>query len=219
MPGHGVTPRPRLAHHNSTRSYHQRTMARLLFITTTTSTLIVTGGLGTFPPNPLTSHAAQLVGENLPAEIIQPANQILNQVGAPTLPAQATSQHTPENPVATAISSLFEPLFATTAQPTSITTATAASVSSTPTLEPSPSASEPATLTPTVMNTPSGTPTIPASATPSATSLPTWTAVYIPPPPPSPTRTRKPREERPTETATPNLDIPETTNLTETPIP
>lgn len=85
------------------------------------ATMIATGGFGAFPPNELTSNAAQLISQNFPAEIIQPVNLVLEQAAAPTLEIIERSQ----SPNAgDEIAQIFENLIAlvfSTAQPTEMT--------------------------------------------------------------------------------------------------
>jgi len=147
------------------------------------ATLIATGGFGTFPPNPLTQSAGQLFSNSFPVQIIAPFNNILDQIGAPRLPApQPVTQTT----FSDFVGELFSPGFqgggaATMIPPTSTyttePTATEASTA-TPTETPTATATATPTLTPTLTRT--ATPTVAATVTPTRTYLPTWTPSPLP---------------------------------------
>ncbi|GEM_PF-1025813 len=86
----------------------------------TVATMIATGGFGTFPPNELSSDAAQWVSENFPDEIIQLVNPVLEQAAAPTLEIIERPQ-SPDagDEIAQIFENLIAPVFS--AQPTEMT--------------------------------------------------------------------------------------------------
>lgn len=65
-------------------------VARFFVTTVATTTLIVTGGLGTLPPNPITQLSAQGLSNGLPPAVRAPLNDFFVQLDAPPLPEPDT---------------------------------------------------------------------------------------------------------------------------------
>lgn len=112
----------------------------------TTTTMIVTGGFGTFPPNELTQTASALVSEAFPELIIRSANMVLEQVAAPTLAVSAPTRGTVAFEPAEISPEVSEPATATP--------------------EPTPTATAEPTHTSLPSVTPEATPTSPAATEP-----------------------------------------------------
>jgi len=174
-------------------------LARFMFTSVVTATMIATGGFGTFPPNPVTETAARVIGENFPPEIIVSANLMLAQAAAPTLEVINRPDAQDDNPIVELFESLVEPLFtALPGAPTeTIPAATTLEINVTRTENPATATLETnATATQAVAPSPSITLTTPTpvpsqTAQPSSTvaPAPTWTFIYVPP---TPTETRQP---------------------------
>jgi hypothetical protein len=60
---------------------------RYLIGTTVTTAMVVTNGMGTLPPNPISQQVQEAIQEHAPAEFVEPLNDYLENVAAPTLPA------------------------------------------------------------------------------------------------------------------------------------
>jgi hypothetical protein len=86
------------------RRKKRRSRFSLLFTVALSTAMIVTGGFGTFPNNPLVQMFQQVVGENVPADFLHPFNSYLDSLSVPTIQPQPASTSEAE--------SLLDPLSA-----------------------------------------------------------------------------------------------------------
>ncbi|MBI3151148.1 MAG: hypothetical protein HYZ21_03380 [Chloroflexi bacterium] len=102
---------------SSARPRARRSIVHLLFTFTLTTTMVATAGFGALPENPITTAFQEVIGENVPPELLEPFNQYLDEVSAPQIPPRPVSDSDEESQPdpAGALASLFEQ---TTAVPT-----------------------------------------------------------------------------------------------------
>ena len=167
--------------------------------------MIATGGFGVFPENPLTQTFQQVIGENIPADFLQPFNSYMEVVSAPTIKSKVDSASETESPLdpLSALAELFatddtisQPLSGTAIVETAvamiaetqtqIASATIGSSSSTPVLS----------QTPTQIPSVTALPSVTISPVPSSTFAP---IIY------NPTNTKGPSLPANTPTFTPTI--------------
>jgi len=202
-------------------------LMRSVVATALTTTIIATAGFGTLPENPLSQQFQEVIEQNIPAELVAPLNQVLEQVGLETLPAsqsletiyennsptfldtviQVASGEMPEAKDENFESLLLEDILAAILPENSPTPENTATQTATVTPSPTPSA----TITASPTSSPTNTTTVTPSQTSTATSSPSATLVLATAIP-SPTRTRES-----TATFTPTFTPTQTPVPSETP--
>ncbi len=169
--------------------------------------MVATGGFGAFPDNPLTQTFQEVIGENIPADFLNPFNTYMEDLSVPTIQPLAGSDNDASfDPVGTlaALSKDGPPTAKLPDESEIIETAVASILETVTELVPTSTATSTITLTSTSTLTSTATNTSTASATFTVTATQTRTPVYIPP-----TRTRKPK---PATSQTPGTSIPPTAN-------
>lgn len=188
----------------------RRSGFRFLFTFAVTTTMIATGGFGAFPENPLTQTFQEVIGENIPADFLQPFNSYMEVVSAPTIQPKVDSASEVEPPLdpLSALAELFatddaisQPLIGTAIVETAvamiaetqtqIASATIGSSSSTPILSQTPTQTPSMTALPSATNSPipssTSAPIIYYPTNTKKPSLPTNTPTFTPTNTPSPT--------------------------------
>src|SRR5574342_688393 len=88
-----------MAQYRSTRQpprrVRSRSSFRLVVTTLITTTMVATGGFGALPDNPITKAVQQEIGQNVPESVLNPINSYLEQLSAPTIQPQLTSNPNP----------------------------------------------------------------------------------------------------------------------------
>ena len=153
------------------RRAERRSSARFLVTMLLTTGIVATGGLGTFPENPVTQELQKEIGKNVPQEILDPLNSYLNELSAPTIQPLPASPSTPALDLIGFLlddrtpEALTETPFVQTETPPATTTTTdtlTATLTSTP------------NLTTTATTTPTRTSTATQTSTNTATRTPTF---------------------------------------------
>lgn len=213
---------------SSARPRARRSIVHLLFTFTLTTTMVATAGFGALPENPITTAFQEVIGENVPPELLEPFNQYLDEVSAPQIPPRPVSDSDEESQPdpAGALASLFEQ---TTAVPTPTQTlssiqGTLAAIASTQTqvafIQTAP-ADWAQTQTQEPLQTPSQTSTSTETHTPGPTETLNLTQTQTQTPTPSITLTASPtpvESPTPTLTFTPTIVLP-TATFTTVPTP
>ena len=155
------------------RRTERRSSVRFLVTALLTTGMVATGGLGTFPENPVTQELQQEIGENIPPDILDPLNAYLEQLSAPTIQPRYTAQ--PNTPIDLIGLILQDTITETAATLNPVITETitpvgTASLTSTPDF----------TLTPTSTLVITSTDTLTATPTRTFTPTPTSTATATP---------------------------------------
>src|SRR6185436_2039294 len=88
-----------MAHYRPTQQPARRGghSSSLRFVVTAllTTTMVATGGFGTLPDNPVTQGLQEEIGENVPEPFLAPLNAYLDELSAPTIQPQLTSEPNP----------------------------------------------------------------------------------------------------------------------------
>ncbi len=71
----------------------QSIVARFLFTSAVTTTMVVTGGFGSLPTTPMTQDFQQLLSDNLPPALVEPLNQTLQQIEGQSLPPKSENSN------------------------------------------------------------------------------------------------------------------------------
>lgn len=184
----------------------------MLFVLAATTTLVATGGFGTFPNNPATQALQQSISANLSSDYLDPFNDYLESLAVPTIPPGPASQPgLPFDPIG-AVEDIFaeEPPPPTVDESSIVSSAVAsilqtvtqliptATITGTPTLTITPTVSPSATLSPTI--------------SPTVTLAPV--VIFIPP-----TRTPRPTDAAPTDDLTATVLASTTTPAASTSTP
>ena len=69
----------------------RRSSLRILFLLAMTTTMVATGGFGTFPKNSLTDTFQEVISENVSADFLKPFNSYMEVVSAPTIKPKPAS--------------------------------------------------------------------------------------------------------------------------------
>src|SRR6185503_19873944 len=77
------------------RRAERRSSYRFLVTALLTSTMVATGGFGALPDNPVTQSLQEEIGQNIPEPLLNPLNSYLEQLSAPTIQPQLTSEPNP----------------------------------------------------------------------------------------------------------------------------
>ena len=189
------------------RKKKKRSRLETLITLTMTTTMVATGGFGTFPDSPITQTFQQVISENVSADFLQPFNSFMEVVSAPTIEPNPASDSESSSPF-DLFGAIVEALSPTEETPTVLTeeevvATVMASIEGTQTQISTMTSVSTVTVIPssTVVVTGTTIPTV--SPVPSAT-LATVVA-YVPPTstsaPPSPTSTLT---STPTSTSTPS---------------
>lgn len=179
----------------SRRTFAPRTKRggfRFVLTVSLTTTMIASGGFGTFPANPVTDTFQQVIAENIPADFLVPFNSFMENLSAPTISPEPDSASDDDSPPD--LVGFIEGLFSVSAasETPQVNTTAALETAVANAWETQMALPSTGTLVPT--QTDVFTPTFTPFAT--ASSLPTWT---FPPPPsyPIPTKTAVEEEEPP----------------------
>ena len=77
------------------RRAERRSSYRFLVTALLTTTMVATGGFGALPDNAVTQALQEEIGQNLPEPLLNPLNSYLEQLSAPTIQPQLTSEPNP----------------------------------------------------------------------------------------------------------------------------
>lgn len=155
--------------HPPRRTEH-RSSARYIVTVVLTTAVVATGGFGTLPDNPITDTVQEEIGKNVPESFLEPVNSYLEQLSAPTIQPQYTSQ---PNSSIDLIGLIFEGTTPETTETSNLVTTATETITpvGTTSLTPTPDF----TLTTTSTLTATVTPTDTSTATPTRTFTPTST--------------------------------------------
>ena len=77
------------------RRAERRSSYRFLVTALLTTTMVATGGFGALPDNAVTQALQEEIGQNFPEPLLNPLNSYLEQLSAPTIQPQLTSEPNP----------------------------------------------------------------------------------------------------------------------------
>jgi len=159
----------RSVRHPPRRAEH-RSSYRFLVTALLTTTMVATGGFGALPDNPVTQALQEEIGQNIPEPLLNPLNSYLEQLSAPTIQPQLTSE---PNPPLDLVGFLLGDI--TSESPLSVTENEVGNDIVAPTETPPDSGAQTITTTPST-HTPTATLTATQTFTPTSTFTPSATA-------------------------------------------
>ena len=164
-----VTPKPPRA----SRRQKKKSRLQTLIILMTTTAMVATGGFGTFPENSLTQTFQKVIGQNIPADFLEPFNSYMDAISAPTIEPKPAPEAQAVYPL-NILNTLIEAFTKVNPSPPPLPSVPA----STPHFTPSSAQAKPSP-TNTITSTPTQTATFPQSPPSAATCHITISKAFV----------------------------------------